>query len=76
MTTGLTALTTTGQGLSADRLWATCGLFLGGTLFKWEIFKRIAVDDRKPLRGLARTKQRAHSPPPNRPRLPAGSHKL
>jgi len=44
-------LMTTGQGLSAGRLWATCGLFLRGTLFKW-----FGVNDRKPLRRLARTK--------------------
>jgi len=59
---------TTGQGLSAGRLSATCGLFLGGTLFKW-----LAFDNRKPLRRLGRTKQLARSPPPTRPRLPAGS---
>src|SRR6266550_5420599 len=62
---------TTGRGLSAFRLWAACGLFLGGNLFKW-----FAANGRKPLRRLARTKQPAHSPPPTRRQPLVGSHIL
>src|SRR6266404_8892750 len=62
---------TTGRGLSAGRLWATCELFLGGKLFKW-----FAANARKPLRRLARIKHPARSPPPTRRQLLAGSHIL